>query len=49
MSRTTDCILDLIEHRAEAWQKSCGYVRPTPKVKHEEQPLDYAADDLTAE
>ena len=49
MSKTTDYILDLEERQAELWQGSCGYVKPTPPVQHETQPLDYVADDLTAD
>ena len=49
MSKTTDYILDLEERRAELWQGSCGYVKPTPPVVHETQPLDYVVDDLTAD
>ena len=47
MSRTTDYILDLNEQKADLWQRSCGYVRPTPPVQHETQPLDYVVDDKT--
>ena len=49
MSRTTDYILDLNEQKADLWQRSCGYVRPTPPVQHETQPLDYVVDDKTEE
>jgi len=49
MSKTTDYILDLEERQAKLWQWSCGYVKPTPPVVHETQPLDYVVDDLTAD
>ena len=47
MSRTTDYILDDVEAQAELWNGSCGYVRPTPPIEHETQPLDYVFDDKT--
>ena len=49
MSRTTDYILDDVEAQAELWNWSCGYVKPTPPVVHETQPLDYVVDYLTAD
>ena len=47
MSRTTDYILDVVEAQAELWNRSCGYVKPTPQIEHETQPLDYVVDDKT--
>ena len=44
MSRTTDYILDVVEAQAELWNRSCGYVKPTPQIEHETQPLDYVVD-----
>ena len=49
MSRTTDYILDDVEAQAELWNRSCGYVKPTPPIEHETQPLDYVFDDKTEE
>ena len=45
MSRTTDYIIGGVEAQAELWNRSCGYVKPTPQIEHETQPLDYVADD----
>ena len=47
MSKTTDYILDVVEEQAELWNRSCGYVKPTPQIEHETQPLDYVFDDKT--
>lgn len=47
MSRTTDYILDVLEAQDELWNRSCGYVKPTPQIEHETQPLDSAVDDKT--
>ena len=44
MSRTTDCIIDVVEEQAELWNRSCGYVKPTPPIEQETQPIDYAVD-----
>ena len=49
MSRTTDYILDDVEAQAELWNRSCGYVKPTPPIEHETQLLDYVVDDQTDE
>ena len=49
MSITTDCILDDVEAQAELWNRSCGYVKPTPQIEHDEQLLDYVFDDKTEE
>ena len=49
MSRTTDYILDVVDAQAELWNRSCGYVRPTPPVQHETPPLDYVVDDSPAD
>ena len=47
MSKTTDYILDDVQAQAELWNRSCGYVKPTPPIEHETQPLDYVFDDKT--
>ena len=47
MSRTTDYILDVVDAQAELWNRSCGYVKLTPPIEQETQPLDYAVDDKT--
>ena len=47
MSKTTDYILDDVQAQAELWNRSCGYVKPTPLIEHETQPLDYVFDDKT--
>ena len=49
MSRTTDYILDDVQAQAELWNRSCGYVKPTPQIEHETQPFDYVVDDQTDE
>ena len=49
MSKTTDYILDDVQAQAELWNRSCGYVKPTPPIEHETQPLDYVFDDKTDE
>ena len=49
MSRTTDYILDVVDAQAELWNMSCGYVKPTPQIEHETQPLVFVVDDKTEE
>ena len=49
MSKTTDYILDDVQAQAELWNRSCGYVKPTPPIENETQPLDYVVDDQTDE
>ena len=49
MSKTTDYILDDVQAQAELWNRSCGYVKPTPQIEHETQPFDYVVDDKTDE
>ena len=49
MSKTTDYILDDVQAQAELWNRSCGYVKPTPPTESETQPLDYVVDDKTDE
>lgn len=47
MSRTTDYILDVVDAQAELWNRSCGYVKPTPQIEQETPPIDYVVDDKT--
>ena len=49
MSKTTDYILDDVQAQAELWNRSCGYVKPTPQIEHETQPFDCVVDDKTEE
>ena len=49
MSRTTDYILDFVDEQAELWNRSCGYVKPTPQIEHGTQQIVFVVDDQTEE
>lgn len=46
MSAIGDFVLQMQIADDEDWARSIGYVKPTPPISHDTQPLDYVVDDV---